>query len=138
MENNTENKSNTINNQTNPRITVKHLRQNGFKVRVGHYRWTDMAIMSYGQPTLQSDITSDDFIFNDSAGINPKGGKTTIELTKDGIDAKGEAICCLEDNYNRKLGVKIALGRALAAWQAKKSWPCMPDQKIKLIAPVEG
>lgn len=130
-----ENKSDTGNNPTNSRISVKNLRQGGFKVRVGHYRYTNIKIINDpDMPILSSSFTE----FQKPFGVNPKGGKTTIELTKDGIDAKGEAICCLEDNYNRKLGVKIALGRALAAWQAKKSWPCMPNQKIKLIAPVEG
>ena len=139
-----EDKSDAGNNLTNSRITVKNLRQGGFKVRVGHHRWTNFQVglraMNFktikvdGEPILDSTLDKSQRAF----GISPKGGKTTIELTKDGIDAKGEAICCLEDNYNRKLGVKIALGRALAAWQAKKSWPCMPNQKIKLIAPVEG
>lgn len=136
-----ENKSDTGNNPINSRITVKNLRQSGFKVRVGHYRWTKeqgiiMSIYKKGMGSPVRQVRG--FSLQKEHGIHPKGGITTIELTKDGIDAKGEAICCLEDNYNRKLGVKIALGRALAAWQAKKSWPCMPNQKIKLIAPVEG
>ncbi len=120
--------NNTI-NSTNSRITVKNLRQNGFKVRVGHYRLDNFL----WELTLDSIFTD----LQKQVGISPKGGKTTIELTKDGIDASGEAICCMEDNYNRKLGVKIALGRALAAWQAKKAWPCMPNQKISLIEPVK-
>jgi hypothetical protein len=133
--------NNTINNSTNPRISVKNLRQSGFKVRVGHYRWTEFqgGILKNksikkisGSPCLQ--IKGVDW---SDRGFYPKGGTTTIELTKDGIDASGEAICCLEDNYNRKLGVKIALGRALAAWQAKKAWPCMLNQKINLIKPVK-
>lgn len=125
-------------------MTVKELRQNGFKVRVGHYRYTNVQANLFalklkitkfeGRPILDSKMTP----FQKELGISPKGGRTTVEITKDGFDGKAEAICCFEDNYNRKLGVKIALGRALAAWQAKKSWPCMPDQKIKLIAPVEG
>lgn len=39
---------------------------------------------------------------------------TTIYVTNlDGITARGQSICHVGDNYNRKLGNKIALGRAL-------------------------
>lgn len=111
-------------NTTNHRDTVRNLRQSGFKVRVSHYRYVE------GWPDyLLSKEIREEGMGNFALS---KGGKTSIELTKDGIDAKGEAICSPKDNYNRKLGVKIALGRALVEWQTKKSWPCMP-QDINLV-----
>lgn len=121
-------------------MTVKELRQSKFKVRVGHYRYTNVQLALKlkttkfeGEPTLDSKITP----FQREFGISPKGGKTTIEISKDGFDGKAEAICRFDENYNRKLGVKIALGRAFDDWQKKKSWPVMPNQKIKSIAPIK-
>jgi hypothetical protein len=70
--------------------TVKQLRQSGNKVRVFHIR-----------------------NMKDGA-VDPRGGTTRVEITlSDGINIIGEALCSLKDNYNKKTGVKIALGRAL-------------------------
>lgn len=43
-----------------------------------------------------------------------KGGTTTVKLLNEAGDvlAEAEAVCSPLDNYNRKLGVTIALGRA--------------------------
>lgn len=44
------------------------------------------------------------------------GGVTTIFLTNlDGFTSMGQSACHVGDNYNRKLGNKIALGRAIKA-----------------------
>ncbi len=46
--------------------------------------------------------------------MDEKGGKTEITITfPDGSETIGVAECSKEDAFNRKLGVKIALGRAL-------------------------
>lgn len=43
-------------------------------------------------------------------------GVTTIFLTNlDGFTAMGQSVCHVGDNFNRKLGNKIALGRAIKA-----------------------
>lgn len=43
-------------------------------------------------------------------------GETTIFLTNlDGFTSMGHSICHQGDNFNRKLGNKIALGRAIKA-----------------------
>jgi hypothetical protein len=66
------------------KITVENLRNLGYKVRVLHYR------------------------------KNEKGGKTVIQVkTPEGIELEGTAVCSRKENYNKKLGVSIALGRAL-------------------------
>ncbi len=71
--------------------TVESLRKKGYKVRVHHYR-------KHGE---QSSPTS-------------CGGKTVVEITTpDGITLVGKARCNRKENYNKKLGVRIALGRAM-------------------------
>ena len=45
--------------------------------------------------------------------VSPKGGYTAAFLEKDGMRFVGEAVCSKQDNYNRKIGAQIALGRAL-------------------------
>ena len=72
--------------------SVYDYRKAGYKVRVLHYR-----AMPFG-----------------SEEVSAKGGQTIIELTSpDGkFSATGIALCSEQDNYNKKVGVKIALGRA--------------------------
>jgi hypothetical protein len=77
--------------------TVKSLRQKGLKVRVFHSR---------------------QHIFLDNEGrsrVYEKGGSTKIDIyNKEGnLLCSGLAICSLKDNYDKKMGVRIALGRAL-------------------------
>jgi len=46
--------------------------------------------------------------------VSARGGKTRIEVrTPSGEELVGEAVCSKEDNWNRKMGNEIALGRAL-------------------------
>ena len=84
--------------------TVKDLRQEGHKVRVFHTRKNNC----WGMTGL---------------GANPRGGSTTVEVTIKGnsiekdLTVRGEARCSNMDNYNKKVGVSIALGRALSAFQ---------------------
>jgi hypothetical protein len=49
-----------------------------------------------------------------STEVSPKGGITVIEITSPDkqINASGKAVCSDEDNYDRKVGNAIALGRA--------------------------
>lgn len=66
-------------------MTVKELRQSGYKVAVKH------VIKTHAQ-----------------------GGFTTVKLRNpEGREVIDAAICSDKDQYNKKLGVKIALGRAL-------------------------
>jgi len=78
--------------------TIMQLRRSGYKVRVIHTRNFEK-------------IQKIDGVY---MGISSRGGKTRIEITTpSGEDVVGEAICSKEDNWNRKLGNSIALGRAL-------------------------
>lgn len=88
------------------KITVQDLRQDGFKVQVGHWRFINgkrALILQDRKNTIRHDW-------------DPKSGKTTVKITKDGIDGFGKALCHVEDNYNRKVGVKIALKQAVKDW----------------------
>ena len=79
--------------------TIKDLRQKGYKVRVIHTRL---------HKTVQK-------IMGEALEISARGGSTIIEVTTP--DKKrnviGESVCSVEDNFNRKVGNAIALGRAL-------------------------
>lgn len=71
--------------------TIESLRKSGMKVRVMHSR-----------------INGQDNV------ILPKGGCTVIEITdQNGKTVRGTAECSRKDNFNRKMGNTIALGRAL-------------------------
>lgn len=78
--------------------TIEFLRRAGWKVRVIHKR---------------PEITEQKFS-GQLQTYSPKGGETRIEITSPDqkIDVFGVAYCADEDHFNRKLGNKIALGRA--------------------------
>lgn len=71
--------------------TVDDLRDLGYKVRVMHFRERD----------------------NNGCYLT-KGGRTVVTITdNDGHTSQGVARCSDKDGFNKKLGVKIAIGRAL-------------------------
>lgn len=88
-------------------MTIEDLRYSGYKVKVlhhrlynGRHRWQ---VRSQSSNNLTGPIDPD-----------PKGGSTHIIIdSPDGQHFEGIAICSREDNYNKRLGVRIALGRAL-------------------------
>jgi hypothetical protein len=73
-------------------LTVKDLRQRGYKVFVTHTR---MVGHHHG-------------VYNKL----PIVGITTVEIHGDGFHT-GLAKCSIKDQWNRKRGTRIALGRAL-------------------------
>jgi len=85
--------------------TIKSLRQQGYKVRVMHARH---------HQTKQK-------ISGTVLELAARGGSTTIELTTPDKQHTvfGKAVCSLKDNFNKKMGNAIALGRALAALENK-------------------
>lgn len=83
----------SIDINTNNTPTIHQLRRAGWKVRVIH------------GITDEENILSDRF--------------TRIELTSpEQKDAVGTAFCSRKDQWNRKLGNRIALGRALKNYQS--------------------
>ena len=79
--------------------TIKQLRQQGFKVRVLHTRKV--------RPFKTIDGT-----FHEILHV---GGHTKIEVTTPDktTTVVGEAKCSDKENFNRRIGNQIALGRAL-------------------------
>lgn len=79
--------------------TIQQLRYQGFKVRVLHKRTTKPFKKISGEYTM----------------LNEKGGTTTIEITTPDkqYTAQGISECSAKELWNRKIGNKIALGRAL-------------------------
>lgn len=88
-------------------MTVQQLRNKGYKVRVlhnrlynGYHKWQVGAVESakYRCGPIDPD---------------PKGGSTEIVIdSPDGKHFHGLAICSKKENYNKKMGVRIALGRS--------------------------
>ena len=53
---------------------------------------------------------------SDNNAISSHGGKTVVEITTpDAVELKSETVCSLKDNYNKKIGARIAIGRALTS-----------------------
>ncbi len=97
--------------------TIKSLRQSGYKVRVLHDRY--LACAKTGQAVPQNKLTHLDAARKDGFDVAPKGGKTIIEVTVpqgSGIlpaTVTGVAECSLKDNYCKRTGIQVALGRAI-------------------------
>jgi len=74
-------------------MTVHGLRMVGYKVRVLHCRRDDERVLG---------------------GFHPKGGETVIQITTpDGQELEGRAKCSNKELYNKRVGVQVALGRAM-------------------------
>jgi hypothetical protein len=87
-------------------MTVQQLRNMGYKVRVLHCR------LYNGYHTWQ--VGGHQYI-QKNAPVDPdsKGGSTQVIIdSPDGQHFRGLAMCSKKDNYNKKMGVKIALGRS--------------------------
>jgi hypothetical protein len=83
-------------------MMVENLRKSGWKVRVLHYR---------SDESCEGKIKSS---HSKECKVNPKGGKTVVILdSPTGDHFEGLAVCSSDDLYNKKIGVKIAIGRAL-------------------------
>jgi len=103
-------------------MTVKELRQSGNKVRVIHkrkYKFFDLIKKEF----IYHIFSKFEFVNFLKIGKIPRylvvnrlqtGGQTVIEITmKDGLELRGVAKVNDCDNYNKKLGIKLALNRAL-------------------------
>jgi hypothetical protein len=84
-------------------MTVQELRNAGYKVRVLHNRlYNGYHKWQVGNKPLNSGPIDPD----------AKGGSTQVIIdSSSGEHFQGLAICSKKENYNKKLGVKIALGR---------------------------
>ena len=80
------------------KVSIKNLRQSGWKVRVLHQR----------NHFLRNKLDGA------STEVAARGGQTEIQLTSPDkkINVSAKAVCSEEDNFSRKTGNAIALGRA--------------------------
>ena len=86
-------------------MTVQELRNSGYKVKVLHNRLYN-GYQKWETP-------ADDF--GDYTFVNPdsKGGSTQVIIdSPNGQHFEGHSICSKKDNYDKKMGVRIALGRS--------------------------
>lgn len=122
----------------NKMITVEQLRRAGFKVRVGHWRAVPLgndeveALLEHPEADNKTKLAPRFGRFyalalearrNKANGswyaefCEQKGGETTVTITGlSGHSYTSSAYCSIKDNYDRKKGVKIALGRAVALY----------------------
>ncbi len=96
--------------------TIHELRKEGFKLRILHSRY-------YGLISAEAPRLISNFEIRESkhdlgqfwpfrVGVLGKGGRTEIDLlTPDGRQYKASTDCSKTDNFNRKRGIKICLGR---------------------------
>lgn len=87
-------------------MTVQQLRNNGYKVKVLHNR------LYNGYHKWQ--VGDRDYVKN-YGPLDPdaKGGSTQVIIdSPTGQHFQGLAICSKKENYDKKMGVKIALGRS--------------------------
>lgn len=84
---------------------VEELRKSGYKVRVKHFRREKtMQKMDGGVVQTPSE----------------RGGHTIVQVrTPDGEELEGVAVCSTKDNFNKRIGVRIALGRAFTSAHAE-------------------
>lgn len=84
---------------------IKELESKGYKVDINHIR----VVSELSE--AQKKFTKREY------SLNSKGGITTAHIYDD-FDkeiSSGVAYCSMKDNYNKKLGALIALGRAKKA-----------------------
>ncbi len=82
--------------------TLTILKDCGFRVHVKHYRFTQDFTGLWARHELFEEKPV------------PKGGLTTVTIyCPTGTVIHGEARCSRKDTFNKRLGVTIALGRAL-------------------------
>lgn len=102
--------------------TRKAFQNLGYEVEVTHER-------QLTHPPLTMDQVA--------ATTSPRGGKTTVEvLDKDhNVVASGVAVCSGKDNYNKRIGVAIAMGRLVQYldWYNGKLYQALTEEINKVI-----
>lgn len=87
--------------------TVQELRKK-YKVRVVHRRVYE----NFPVPVTKEQASGINMIF-DIGAVYPRGGSTEIFIQENGKTKRGVSFCSINDNFNRRLGVKYAIFRAL-------------------------
>ena len=90
----------------NNHILISSLRSGGYKVSIRHKREKNLI------PTKKVGIKGG-FSVHYVERIQPKGGETSVFISKDNVTYSGLATCRHDEFFCKKEGVSIALGRAL-------------------------
>lgn len=92
---------------------IHQLRQQGYKVRVIHYRHIEPVTKRQAK-TAKLMAIADIRAQKLSPQVWPKGGQTVVQLRQpDGKEAMGVAKCSIKDSYRRAVGINIAVAAAL-------------------------
>lgn len=103
----------------NPLPTVHELRKQGWKVKVGHHRnlhaYNPMTGKKSGKYNVLLSSWKEEY---SDMFITPNGGKTVVSIKVPNLDTEfvGEVYCSESEKYNKSIGLKKALARALASY----------------------
>lgn len=90
---------------------IEALKKQGYKIKITHYRYTTDGRM---RPRRRIDEINKSKYAHIPLVIEPCGGTVEAEVeTSEGIRVVGRSYCSLLDNFNRKIGTKMAFGRAM-------------------------
>lgn len=96
---------------------VQQLRNSGHKVEITHYRYHPKHFnpSPNGEVPFLMPVQRLIELYTKLDTVNPHGGQTIVFIThlESGKTYNGKAVCSLSDTFNRKLGVRIAINRAL-------------------------
>ena len=107
-------------------MTIDEARAQGWRIRVRHERPVVPGACSpsgweLGDDRLLTRAELNETGLGPSAWL-PAGGRTAVRVeTSDGCVAEGVAECSPRDNYCRRLGREIALGRALKELEHRRN-----------------
>ena len=98
--------------------SVHELRKQGARVRVVHMR--EYAI-EFSKRYLSSKRDQEAFMASEFTKLEmpkpvclPRGGKTIVDITlANGVELHGEANCAKNDMFCRRVGLTIAIGKAI-------------------------
>ena len=98
--------------------TVHELRSKGWKVKVGHHRNLHKYNPQTGKKSGRYYVILSEWK-NDNVGnyfLSANGGKTTVSIKLPDSDTEylGEVYCSEQERYNKSIGLKKAIARALA------------------------
>jgi len=103
---------------------LPHLRRAGVKARISHSRYAYKLEAEKDGSLTHSLFPVTRVNRRDYEAISSRGGKTEVSLLfPDGQTYTGIANCSIEDQFNRREGIRIALSRALAARKAGQFCP---------------
>lgn len=98
-------------------MSIDELRNKGYKIRIIHYRtYLSNCLTDNNNKRVLSRFEAEkEGIFNSLYGPQSFGGMTKVELrSPDGTEVTGESMCSMKDQFSRRFGRDIAIGRALA------------------------